>query len=298
MVTTRADFWSGRTARARPFKSPPRELPRTERGGAAVLFAAPAGVHDHGRRCGRLARACRVRARLQRLDRRHAADLGGRLVRAGGPGCCSTRARGKRFREFREQPTPAARGRREHQDPRSRPTSACSSSWTSYVIVPPFALAKCGHRDRRRPLERAGDSPTAIGVHVGYVGGKPFGLVAAAGASAVVGFTVSLLVAPSTAHSSRRPRPASSPAPWARLPSRGWCSASSDGWQRRRIDALLGGAEPLLDLEFAVDPESDHIRGALDARVPWSSNSDVECPYGRRAEPEVRELLRDFPGIR
>src|SRR4051794_30178831 len=36
MVTTRADFWSGRTARARPFKSPPRELPRTERGGAAA----------------------------------------------------------------------------------------------------------------------------------------------------------------------------------------------------------------------------------------------------------------------
>src|SRR4051794_19373701 len=127
------------------------------------------------------------------------------------------------------------------------------------------------------------------------VAGEPFGLVAGAGASAGVGFTVSLLVAPSTAHSSRRPRPASSPAPWARLPSRGWCSASSDGWQRRRIDALLGGAEPLLDLEFAVDPESDHIRGALDARVPWSSNSDVECPYGRRAEPEVRELLRDFP---
>src|SRR3954452_19739603 len=104
MVTTRADFWAGRTARARPYKSPPRELPRTERGGAAVLFAAPAGVHDHGRRCGRLARACRVRARLQRLDRRHGADPGGRLVRAGGPGCCSTRAPGKRFREFRESP--------------------------------------------------------------------------------------------------------------------------------------------------------------------------------------------------
>ena len=29
--------------------------------------------------------------------------------------------------------------------------------------------------------------------------------------------------------------------------------------QRRRTVALLGGAEPLLDLEFAVDPESDHI---------------------------------------
>src|SRR3982751_7007127 len=40
MVTTRADFWSGTTARARRFKSPLREFLRTETGGAAVLLAA------------------------------------------------------------------------------------------------------------------------------------------------------------------------------------------------------------------------------------------------------------------
>src|SRR5947207_2920090 len=40
MVTTRADFWSGTTARARRFKSPLREFLRTESGGAAVLLAA------------------------------------------------------------------------------------------------------------------------------------------------------------------------------------------------------------------------------------------------------------------
>src|SRR4051794_24388730 len=130
-----------------------------------------------------------------------------------------------------------ARGRREHQDPRSRPTNACSSSWTSYVIVPPFALAKCGHRDRRRPLERAGDSPTAIGVHVGYVGGKPFGLVAAAGASAGGAFPVPLLGAPSTTHSARTQSRPSWAAPGARLLSRGWCSPSPAGWRPPRIDA-------------------------------------------------------------
>jgi hypothetical protein len=43
----------------------------------------PAGVHAHGRHRGRLARASRDRARLQRLDRRRAADLGGRPVRGG-----------------------------------------------------------------------------------------------------------------------------------------------------------------------------------------------------------------------
>src|SRR3954452_24603081 len=40
MVTTRADLWSGTTARARRFKRPLREFLRTESGGAAVLVAA------------------------------------------------------------------------------------------------------------------------------------------------------------------------------------------------------------------------------------------------------------------
>src|SRR3954451_12213082 len=44
MVTTRADVWSGTTARARRFESPPREFLRTESGGAAVLLAATAAA--------------------------------------------------------------------------------------------------------------------------------------------------------------------------------------------------------------------------------------------------------------
>jgi hypothetical protein len=40
MVTTRADFWSGTTARARRFQSPLHEFLRTESGGAAVLLTA------------------------------------------------------------------------------------------------------------------------------------------------------------------------------------------------------------------------------------------------------------------
>jgi hypothetical protein len=60
----------------------------------------------------------------------------------------------------------------------------------------------------------------------------------------------------------------------------------------------VAGAQPLLDLEFAVDPESDDIRGPLDAPVPVVDYSDVEGPYSRRAEAEVRELLRDFADVR
>ena len=38
MVATRADFWSGTTARARRFKSPLREFLRTESGGAGIAI--------------------------------------------------------------------------------------------------------------------------------------------------------------------------------------------------------------------------------------------------------------------
>ena len=50
--------------------------------------------------------------------------------------------------------------------------------WTSYVIVPLFALANAGHRRRRR-LARPGASrsPITLGILVGYVVGKPSGIV-------------------------------------------------------------------------------------------------------------------------
>src|SRR3954463_11801302 len=44
MLTTRAGFWSGTTARARRFQSPLPEFLRTESGGAAVLVAATAAA--------------------------------------------------------------------------------------------------------------------------------------------------------------------------------------------------------------------------------------------------------------
>ena len=86
------------------------------------------------------------------------------------------------------------------------------------MIVPLFALANAGIAIDGDFLERAAGSPITLGVLVGYVAGKPLGIVgtallvtwlsrgrlrptvgwgavAGAGASAGVGFTVSLLVA-------------------------------------------------------------------------------------------------------
>jgi protein-disulfide isomerase len=65
-----------------------------------------------------------------------------------------------------------------------------------------------------------------------------------------------------------------------------------------RIRALLGTADPLVDLYIEVDPEYDHIRGPLDAPVTVVEYGDFECPYCGQAEPVVRELLRDFGDVR
>jgi Thioredoxin len=61
---------------------------------------------------------------------------------------------------------------------------------------------------------------------------------------------------------------------------------------------LLGGAAPLVDPASDVDPARDHIRGPLDAPVTVVEYGDFECPFCGRAEPEVRDLLRDFSEVR
>ena len=235
---------------------------------------------------------------------------------------------GERFREFREQPTPELqRSARESIRTAISPNERLQHMyhpWTSYVIVPLFALVNAGIAIDGDFLERAASSPITIGVLVGYVAGKPLGIagaallvtwlsrgrlrptvgwgaVAGAGASAGVGFTVSLLVA-TLAFDGPQLEEAKAGVLVAAV------GAAAVTWvlfralsrlpRHRRIAALLGGAEPLLDLEFPVDPESDHIRGPLDAPVTVVEYGDFECPYCGRAEPAVRELLSDFADVR
>src|SRR5207253_567969 len=64
--------------------------------------------------------------------------------------------------------------------------------------------------------------------------------------------------------------------------------------RRLRIRALLGSAQPLIDLYIDVDPERDHIRGAIHGPITVVEYGDFECPYCGQAEPVVRELLREF----
>src|SRR5213078_2272832 len=125
--------------------------------------------------------------------------------------------------------------------------------------------------------------------------------VAGGGTIAGIGFTVSLLIA-SLAFNGRELEEAKLGVLSAAL------GASTLTWllfraaellpPYLRIRALLGPAEPLVDLYIDVDPERDRIRGPIDAPVTVVEYGDFECPYCGRAEPVVRELLRAFGDVR
>jgi Na+/H+ antiporter NhaA len=234
----------------------------------------------------------------------------------------------ERFREFREQPTPQlARsvgiGLRAALSPNER-LQQLYHPWTSYLIVPLFALANAGIAIDGAFLERAFTSPITLGILFGYVVGKPVGIlgstwlltrltrgrlrppvgwVAVAGGATIagIGFTIALLVAALAFDGSQLEEAKLgilSAALGATLLTWLLFRATALLPRRLRIRGLLGTAEPLVDLYIDVDPERDHIRGPREAPVTIVEYGDLECPYCGQAEPVVRELLRDFGDVR
>jgi len=228
------------------------------------------------------------------------------------------------FRLFREQPTPelASQAResvRTALSPNDR-LQQLFHPWTSYLIVPLFALANAGIHVSPSFLARAYASPVTLGILLGYALGKPVGTVATArliakvshgriqppigwaavtgaGTIAGVGFIVSLLIAALAFHGTLLSEAkigvlsaavASSALTWiifritALLP------------KRRRLRALLGTAETITDLVVPVSAKKDHVRGPADAPVTLVEYADFECPYCGQAERFVRELLADY----
>jgi Na+/H+ antiporter NhaA len=234
----------------------------------------------------------------------------------------------ERFREFREQPT-AELARSAVAELRSATSfnerlQHLFHPWTSYVIVPLFALANAGIAIDVDFLAHGFGSPITLGILFGYVVGKPLGIlgcswlvtrlsgerlrppvgwaaVTGGGTIAGIGFTVSLLVA-SLAFDGPQLEEAKLGILSAAL------GASIVTWllfratallpHRLRIRALLGTAELLTDLYVDVDPRRDHVRGPLDAPVTIVEYGDFECTYCGRAEPVLRELLHDFGDVR
>ena len=232
------------------------------------------------------------------------------------------------FRLFREQPTPelarSAQVGLEYAISPNERLQHLYHPWSSYVIVPLFALANAGIPIDGGFLSRAFTSPVTLGILVAYVVGKPVGFLGASflatwlsrgrlklpvgwgalaggGAVAGIGFTVSLLIASLAFHGVQLQEAK------VGVLSAALCAALLS-WLVFRATALLpasvrarliiGPAEAIVDLYADVDPDRDHIRGADDAPVTLVEYGDFECPYCGRAEGVVRELLADHGDVR
>jgi Na+/H+ antiporter NhaA len=229
---------------------------------------------------------------------------------------------------FREQPTPrsarsAQAGLKSALSPNER-MQQLWHPWTSFVIVPLFALANAGLEVRAELLRAAFTSPVTLGILVGYVVGKPVGMLAATwlgtrrrlsrlrppvpwaelaggGVVAGTGFTVSLLIASLAFEDGLLEEAKVGILAAAAL-------AALLGWLLFRIVELLPPtwriredartAEPLVDLAFPVDPRGDHVRGRDDAAVTVVEYGDFACAHCRRAHEIVRELLAESDELR
>ncbi|MEV4013245.1 Na+/H+ antiporter NhaA [Nonomuraea angiospora] len=196
--------------------------------------------------------------------------------------------------------------------------------WSSYVIVPIFALANAGVRLDGETLRAALTSPVSIGVALGLVLGKFVGISLGTwlplrfgwgilpgnlvwgqllGGAAVsgIGFTVALFIVDLAFDGS----PVHAQAKIGILA--GSLLSALLGWVIFRLAWDRGGvcappeAEPPEELPdrltVPVGP-ADHVRGPEDAKITIVEYGDFECPYCGRLHPILEEILRKNPDVR
>jgi Na+/H+ antiporter NhaA len=232
------------------------------------------------------------------------------------------------FRSFREQPSPdlaqsARAGLATALSPNER-LQQLYHPWTSYVIVPLFALANAGIVISGSFLVRAYTSPVTLGILIGYVAGKPLGItgaswlltrlsrgrlrppvgwatVAGVGAIAGIGFAVSILIA-TLAFTGTQLQEAKLGVltTVVAAPAVTWLVFRATRLlpARLQVRAALGTAEVITDLGAPVDPGRDRIRGPARAPVTIVEYGDFECPYCGQAEPVLRELPTGHGDVR
>ncbi len=217
---------------------------------------------------------------------------------------------------FRQSPVPslarsAARSVARAVSPNER-LQETLHPWTSYVIVPLFALANAGVDLRHGALADAMASPVTWGVIAALAGGKLIGIGASAlgavrlglgrlprgvgrvqvlGGAALsgIGFTVSLLIIELGLDTPALREEAKVGVLGAAI------IATFGGWMIFRLSAMLGEPTGLPTvLDPPVDPGRDHIRGRVDAPLTLLEFEDFECPFCARATGLINDLRQRF----
>lgn len=191
--------------------------------------------------------------------------------------------------------------------------------WTSYAVVPLFALANAGVPLGGDALAKAATSPITLGVVVGLVVGKAAGISLVsfgsvrlgigplpegmgrghllAGASlAGIGFTVSLFVAELAFTDEALRQQAKVGVLIASA------LAAAIGWGLFRLTAARSAGDPADSkdgghLDPPVNARQDHHRGPGEAPVTVVVFGDYSCPHTRAAEVALAQL-RDAVGDR
>jgi Na+/H+ antiporter NhaA len=186
--------------------------------------------------------------------------------------------------------------------------------WTSYVIVPLFALANAGVDLRGGVLAEALSSPVTWAVIVGLVAGKFLGIAAGGlggialrlgrlpqgvgpgqvlGGAALsgIGFTISLLIIGLSFDSPELQDHATVGV----LLALGLATAL--GWVVFRLAAILHGETSAglpTTLARPVDPARDHILGPASASLTLVEYADFQCPFCARATGVAKEVREHF----
>jgi 2-hydroxychromene-2-carboxylate isomerase len=229
-------------------------------------------------------------------------------------------------RAFRQRPTPdlarmAARQITTALSPNERAQHALHP-WSSFVIVPLFALANAGVDLSAHLIGDALGSPLVLGIVVGLVVGKTLGIsagawiasrpwlggaplavgwpsVVAASSVAGIGFTMSLLIGELSYTGELLDQAklgilaASTIAAMVSVGLFHVVSILPREWLRRADAHTL---RPVPDLSEPFDAHRDHLRGSPDAPVTLLEYGDYECPHCGRAAPTVKALLQRFDG--
>ena len=244
--------------------------------------------------------------------------LGGLLIAAHPPAREAVEGAASRFRAFRQSPMASV-----SQTAKQGLQQAISINerfmvglhpWTSFVIVPLFALANAGVDLRDGVLAAALNSPITWGVALGLVVGKLVGIsggtwlgvrlglgrlpqgvapghVLGGAALSGIGFTVSLLIIGLAFDDQTMRDQAIVGVLIAVVVSTllGWLIF----WFAARFRGERDADLPRF-LDRPVDPAVDHIRGPVDAPLTLVEYGDFECPFCAKATGVTRELRERF----